>query len=1000
MLRPLFIPVCLMTMLSMQVSGQHWDDLRIEVSADASRSVLYTNKQAAFLFLEAAAAPTSSWQAFSSRGFGFIDGWGWLQGDSLEGPSQIAHAQASPDHFGRRYRSGLQERVTLLDDLDAVVIEFSYRGASWFVPFISDTRSQDGLTVEARGDVLLFARTVHLEREPTAGHPRWVAVHTPGGSATTEGLTYTGGGVKGRLFAPGAVTLPGEGAVVIALGHSAEEAADLARLIASDYPSRIEARRERMQRLLQTSFVRTEDARFNEAFAWSVIAMDALVMNQRGRGIFAGLPWFNNYWGRDTFIALPGAALVTGQYELAREILLGFADYQDREPESETYGRIPNFVSLDDVTYNTADGTPWFAVQVGEYIRHTGDREFVAAIHPVLKLASEAFLAQTDENGFLRHGHQETWMDAAAGPGQEWSPRGDRAVEIQALWYRQLLVTAEVAERVGEAGFASDMRHAAERVRQSFLDIFVDAERSLLVDRLKPDGSPDRRIRPNQFLALMAFDLEPEVEARITRNAAEHLVYPWGVSSLWQGDDAFHPYHEAPGLYPKDAAYHNGTIWTWLSGAVVSLMARQGAHEKAYEQIDYLTHLALDRQAVGTMSENSDAIPRDGASEVRLTGTVSQAWTLAEYLRNIYEDFLGVNFVGPQELTIRPALPTSWGETTARIQTVSGPIDLVIRQADDRMSVNVDGSSLSRDVLINLEAGGLRTAVPIVAGQNVSIGIGGRGAVVDGEAVPADGELAQVPARIWDGFQWQRPHIRPDLPALQGPGWPLIDHTTLKRSPVGAKVIVDAKDPAGDDRGSAGTYEYPTSPEFRPGILDIVRLTVSEDEEGTFFDLHFRDLAQPGWNPSYGFQLTFAAIAIDSGNGGAREIRRNANHVLPDGLAYSHIVFVGGGVRIEDAHGTVLGEYRPMPDDVTDPLGSVDDRVIRFFVPFDILPRIPDGSQLVVVVGAQDDHGGAGIGDFRDVGITATEWAGGGAVGPGTSNVYDELRVVVRRTHQ
>jgi len=40
--------------------------------------------------------------------------------------------------------------------------------------------------------------------------------------------------------------------------------------------------------------------------------------------VMAGYPWFTD-WGRDTFISLPGLCLVTGRYEIARQVLKAFA---------------------------------------------------------------------------------------------------------------------------------------------------------------------------------------------------------------------------------------------------------------------------------------------------------------------------------------------------------------------------------------------------------------------------------------------------------------------------------------------------------------------------------------------------------------------------------------------------------------------------------------------------------------------------------------------------
>ena len=52
------------------------------------------------------------------------------------------------------------------------------------------------------------------------------------------------------------------------------------------------------------------------------------------RTIIAGYHWFTD-WGRDTMIALPGLTLVTGRDEVAKSILLAFAQHVDR-------GMLPN----------------------------------------------------------------------------------------------------------------------------------------------------------------------------------------------------------------------------------------------------------------------------------------------------------------------------------------------------------------------------------------------------------------------------------------------------------------------------------------------------------------------------------------------------------------------------------------------------------------------------------------------------------------------------------
>ncbi|HQT91174.1 MAG TPA: amylo-alpha-1,6-glucosidase, partial [Candidatus Kryptobacter bacterium] len=116
----------------------------------------------------------------------------------------------------------------------------------------------------------------------------------------------------------------------------------------------------RMQEVLDRSYVSTGLARFDRALAWAKLSLDALVTNQGMRGIWAGLPWFNDYWGRDSFISLAGATMWLGNFKAAREILLDFAAKQDTDTASTYYGRIPNLITPKETIYNTVDGTPRF----------------------------------------------------------------------------------------------------------------------------------------------------------------------------------------------------------------------------------------------------------------------------------------------------------------------------------------------------------------------------------------------------------------------------------------------------------------------------------------------------------------------------------------------------------------------------------------------------------------------------------------------------------------
>jgi glycogen debranching enzyme len=313
-----------------------------------------------------------------------------------------------------------------------------------------------------------------------------------------------------------------------------------------------------------------------------------------------------------------------------------------------------------------------------EYVRYTGDREFARAILPAVERAIEgAASRRVDDDLLICHGEAETWMDAG-GESHPFSPRADRAVEIQALWYAALRSGAALADACRRPRLASRWGGMADTVREAFSRAFWDAERGGLYDHLNPDGSPDRQLRPNQILAAtVPWDdlLTPSQRERVTRLVGDTCVLPHGVTSLAPSDPSFHGRHLDLERYHFDEAYHNGDVWVWLTGPVVSALVREGLVGRAWEQTGVLADLFFDEGAAGTLPEVRNGFPPVRGENVG--GAVSQAWSLAEFLRNFYQDYLGVvPDLLEGTLALRPALPADLSWVRAPIHLGPGSLDL------------------------------------------------------------------------------------------------------------------------------------------------------------------------------------------------------------------------------------------------------------------------------------------------------------------------------------
>jgi len=451
-----------------------------------------------------------------------------------------------------------------------------------------------------------------------------------------------------------------------------------------------EERKERINALI-TEYNPTKSnlPELDKSLDWITITMDELITRQQGNGIYAGLPWFNEYWGRDMFISMPGACLVTGQFDIAKEILKDFAKLQDTDPASETYGRIPNRANLEGILYNTTDGTPRFVIQSLEVAEYSGDTEFLHELYPAIKTSIDASIMNyIDEKGYLTHADADTWMDVKRN-GIPGSPRGNRANDIQALWYEQLVAGSKIAALMDDMGSAEEWSGLAQMLAGNFENDYCNKEESFIYDHLNADGTPDLQFRPNQ---LYCFDLvnDSEFKQKVTRRTWEELVYPWGVSSLAQWDPQFHPQHENWHYYHKDDAYHNGTIWLWNNGIAMQRMIEYGQIEPAWELFRNMNRQALHEGAVGSLSENADAHPREGKSWVNRSGTFLQAWSNAEHLRVWYQHFLGIR---PDLLNgviiVEPRLPEDITSLETSVKIGNGTLHY--KYSDGKVSVKLDG---------------------------------------------------------------------------------------------------------------------------------------------------------------------------------------------------------------------------------------------------------------------------------------------------------------------
>ncbi len=360
-----------------------------------------------------------------------------------------------------------------------------------------------------------------------------------------------------------------------------------------------------------------------------------------GPTVIAGYHWFND-WGRDTLIALPGLALVTQRYELAKGLLQTFGRYC-------RHGLIPNvFPDIDgEPAYNSIDAALWWIETLGLYLEATQDWEFLAAQFPVVQQIHKAFMGGTLYNiqidatdglvSWDAPGVALTWMDVVIS-GQPVTPRNGKPVEINALWYSALCWMSQWAERLSQLELGDSARLGKQALRYAqqaeqvtiSLQKFWNPQIGYLYDTIYPDDSRNSQVRPNAVLALSLHHCGFSEQQRraVVDLATSRLLTPYGLRSLDAADTDYIGKYTGDSEQ-RDRSYHQGTVWAWLIGPFVR--AWQRSYPKRSLPFDWqplLDHFLAD----GCIHSISEIF--DGDSPHAPKGAIAQAWSVSEVIRH------------------------------------------------------------------------------------------------------------------------------------------------------------------------------------------------------------------------------------------------------------------------------------------------------------------------------------------------------------------------------
>lgn len=309
------------------------------------------------------------------------------------------------------------------------------------------------------------------------------------------------------------------------------------------------------------------------------LSLDSLSLEN---GLFAGLPWFFQFWARDELISLQ--ALFRVNPNLAEKIFTRWLSSL-KEKEWKTSSKLNLNCNLEG---NSIDAVGWL-IKRSISLKRENDKK--------LKLFLNSLSPE-----MLYNNNGETWMDSLSREGFR--------IEMQAMKLYALKI--------------SNQKDKEEKLKNETRKSFWDTKNLY-------DSNYEKLIRPNIFIAYYFYPellLKQEWETCF-ENSLKALWCDWGgLSTIDKQNPEFHAEHS--GEFGK--SYHNGDSWFWINNLTALALADLNKDKfKPYIKsiLEASTFDILYQGAIANHSEISSA------SSLKSEGCISQAFSASMYIELI-----------------------------------------------------------------------------------------------------------------------------------------------------------------------------------------------------------------------------------------------------------------------------------------------------------------------------------------------------------------------------
>ncbi len=352
----------------------------------------------------------------------------------------------------------------------------------------------------------------------------------------------------------------------------------------------------------ETVKIKTSNEHFNELLHRSRADICTMLTDTPyGRYYYAGIPWYCTTFGRDGIITALQCLWIAPQNALGVLGFLAANQAKELDPENDAEpGKIPHEMRSGEMArtkevpfrryYGTVDATPLFIVLAGEYLKRTGDIDFISKLWENLKAAMQWMVTygDIDGDGFIEyHRHSskglinQGWKDSfdSVFHADGSLAKGPVAVvEVQGYAYLAYHHMMHMAKLLGDKQILNEALKRSRHLKKNFHRAFWSKRIGMYGIALDGEKRLCEVRTSNAGQVLLSGIVSDRYARAVARRLMERDFFSgWGIRTVAKGEALYNP-----------MSYHNGTVWPHDNSLIGWGLQRYGLKE---EVITILTGL-------------------------------------------------------------------------------------------------------------------------------------------------------------------------------------------------------------------------------------------------------------------------------------------------------------------------------------------------------------------------------------------------------------------------